>query len=256
MSVKQSIDERWEAQVQAAVRQFRYPATPDVARAVRSRITDRRQPGALIDPSRRLAWALVAALILAVGLLAVPDVRAALRSFLRIGAVEFVQPTPAFPPPSPPAPEALLDLAGETTLDEARANIAFPLRLPTYPSDLGQPDRVYTQDLGGPAVVLAWIDPTQPDEVWLSLQMLSNEAWAYKIVDQRLVEETTVNGVRAAWVSGPHILQFRDRNGRTEPGPRRLVDGHVLIWQDGDLTYRLETDLSLEEAVRIAESLQ
>jgi hypothetical protein len=36
----------------------------------------------------------------------------------------------------------------------------------------------------------------------------------------------------------------------------RLIDGHVLIWTDGNLTYRLETDLSLEEALKVAESLQ
>jgi hypothetical protein len=36
---------------------------------------------------------------------------------------------------------------------------------------------------------------------------------------------------------------------------RRLVSGHVLIWEEDGLTYRLETDLSMEEAVAIAESL-
>jgi hypothetical protein len=36
----------------------------------------------------------------------------------------------------------------------------------------------------------------------------------------------------------------------------RLVEGHVLIWADGSLTYRLETELPLDEALRIAESLR
>jgi hypothetical protein len=36
----------------------------------------------------------------------------------------------------------------------------------------------------------------------------------------------------------------------------RLIDGHVLIWTDGVTTYRLETALDLEEAVRVAESLE
>jgi len=36
----------------------------------------------------------------------------------------------------------------------------------------------------------------------------------------------------------------------------RLVNGHVLIWENGEVTYRLETDLSMEEAVKIAESLE
>jgi hypothetical protein len=36
---------------------------------------------------------------------------------------------------------------------------------------------------------------------------------------------------------------------------KRLIDGHVLIWTEGDITFRLETDLSVEEAIQVAESL-
>jgi hypothetical protein len=36
----------------------------------------------------------------------------------------------------------------------------------------------------------------------------------------------------------------------------RLIDGRVLVWTDGDITYRLETKLDLAEALKIAESLQ
>jgi hypothetical protein len=36
--------------------------------------------------------------------------------------------------------------------------------------------------------------------------------------------------------------------------PRRWV-GDVLLWADGPITYRLETSLGLEEAIRIAESV-
>ena len=36
----------------------------------------------------------------------------------------------------------------------------------------------------------------------------------------------------------------------------RMIDGHVLIWEENKITYRLETDLELDEAIRIAESLQ
>ena len=35
-----------------------------------------------------------------------------------------------------------------------------------------------------------------------------------------------------------------------------LVEGHALVWEEGDITYRLETSLSLDEAVKIAESLR
>jgi hypothetical protein len=49
------------------------------------------------------------------------------------------------------------------------------------------------------------------------------------------------------------MLAFR---GERELKLRYLVQGHVLIWAEGGLTYRLESGLLLEEALRIAESLQ
>jgi hypothetical protein len=67
-----------------------------------------------------------------------------------------------------------------------------------------------------------------------------------------VIAQTTVNGQPAVWAEGPYIL--RVRNGYIDE--RRLIEGHVLIWKEGDVTYRLETDLSLEEAVKIAESLK
>jgi hypothetical protein len=44
-----------------------------------------------------------------------------------------------------------------------------------------------------------------------------------------------------------------------------MIEGHVLIWTEGDplaageragVTYRLETKLSLEEAIKVAQSLE
>ncbi len=61
-----------------------------------------------------------------------------------------------------------------------------------------------------------------------------------------------MNGHRAVWAIGPYPLVLRNKDIQLT----RLVDGHVLIWAEGDITYRLETNLSLEEAIRVAESLQ
>jgi hypothetical protein len=67
-----------------------------------------------------------------------------------------------------------------------------------------------------------------------------------------VIQETSVNDQRALWAVGPYPLRLY--NGDLQF--RRLIDGHVLIWADGDITYRLETDLGLEEAITIAESLE
>jgi hypothetical protein len=203
------------------------------------------------------------------GLLSVPQVRAAVVEFLQIGVIRILlaEPTPTAtlppatpagrqptPSPSPTPLRSVLDLAGETTLAEARARANFSIRLPAYPADLGEPDHVFFQDLQGPVVVLVWMDPAQPDRVRLSLHQLGEDTLAMK-GEPRLIEETTVNGQRAIWTEGPYVLQFQ-RGNRVDYDFRRLVEGHVLLWVEEDTTYRLETDLPLEEAVRVAESLE
>ncbi|HBY92721.1 MAG TPA: hypothetical protein DEP84_01965, partial [Chloroflexi bacterium] len=162
---------------------------------------------------------------------------------------------PPTPRPSPTLSRSVLNLAGETTLAAAEAKAGFPVLLPIYPPDLGPPDRVYFQDLGGPAVILVWLVPESEDEVRMSLYALGEDVFGAKSQPE-VIQETTVNGQRALWVRGPHILQFRDRQGRTVYEPRRLVEGNVLVWVQDQITYRLESHLSLKEAVRVAESLR
>jgi hypothetical protein len=252
-------------------RNFSYPPTPDIAGAVRGQLAAREISPKSGLVTRRLAWAALIILIILGGLLAVPQVRAAVVEFLQIGAIRIflVEPTPTptstpapaasnatstpLPRPSPTPLASLLDLAGETTLAEAQAQVDFPIRLPIYPAGLGSPDRVFSQNIGGPAVVLVWLDPNQPEQVRLSLHQLGPGAFAEK-GNPGSIQETTVNGRQALWTEGPYILQFR-RGNRVDYDLRRLVTGRVLIWVEGEVTYRLETDLPLEEAVRVAESL-
>ena len=130
-------DERFEAQVRALARALPYPPTPDLARRMRTTPAPAR-------PIRRLAWVIVLLAIL-VSLLAVPPVRAALIEFFQIGGVRiYLAPTPTAtrspstgtpaptvtPRPTPTFLPSLLNLAGETTLEEAEAKAGFTLLVP------------------------------------------------------------------------------------------------------------------------------
>ena len=55
------------------------------------------------------------------------------------------------------------------------------------------------------------------------------------------------------WLEEPHVLAFVDRDGNFRESTARLA-GKTLIWQQGDVTLRLEGELSMEEALRIARS--
>jgi len=245
----------WEQRVRETAVSFPYPATPDVSRAVRQRLTTR--PPRISAVRRRAAWAVALVLLIIGGLLAVPPVRAAVWRIIRAGAITIFinEPAPTAVPPTPtlqPINEFMFDLAEPITLAEAQAQARYPLQLPTYPDDLGEPDQVYLHGTAWPVtIIMVWLEPGQPDQVRLSLYYIETDNYAYKGIEN--IEVTTVNGQEAFWLEAPHTFQLQD--GRS---PRRLfVEGRVLIWwTDDGVTHRLESGLSLTEARRIAESLE
>lgn len=260
-------DEAWEARLRRTTQAFPYPATPDVAGAVRARLAAESSPKAAPRAgsiSRRLVWAALLVLLILGGLLAVPQVRARVIEFLQIGAIRIflAEPTPTptpgphtpTPQPSPTPLASLLNLAGETTLAEAEQRAGFSIRLPAFPADLGLPDHVFLQDMNGPVVVLVWLDPARPGGIRLSLHQFGPGTFAEK-GNPVTVLETQVKGQRAIWAEGPHLLQIW-RGSEVDYDLRRLVEGRVLIWTEGELTFRLESDLALEEAIKVAESLR
>lgn len=241
----------WETYVQKTATAFIYPPTPDLSR---------EQPVHVVR--WRAAWIALVLLLVFGALLTVPEVRASVLKVLRIGGIQIMLDEPtAIPitvtPPVLSIPDApQLTLAGETTLEAAQEEVNFTIRLP---SALEPPDRVFLQDVGGPLVILVWTAPDDPSQIQISLHILGPGVSARK-GEPELIQETEVNGQYALWLEGPHMLLY-ERVRPTGNGPmlmdvRQLVEGHILLWEEDWITYRLESDLSLEEAVQIAESLQ
>ena len=248
--MSEQFSDGWERHVKETAASFPYPATPDMAGAVRQGTAARQTVP--IFARQRLAWVLVLILLIIGGLMAVPQVRAAVLQIIRAGAITiFVsEPRPTVPPV--PKDEFIFELATPVTLADAQAKVKYPLRLPAYPYDLGSPDQVYLQEMDRQtAIIMVWLKPTESDEVQLSLYYIEGDDYAYKGTER--VEFSRVNGREAIWLEAPHI--FRLQNGRYEPW--LFVEGSVLIWSTSEgVTYRLESGLSLAEAVRIAESLK
>jgi hypothetical protein len=269
----------WEASIRHHARLLVYPSTPDVSRGVMAQLASyrtqkqgRRFPLSPFPLSLRSAlWVATILIAALIGLWSVPPVRAAILEFLQIGAVRIwlVEPTPvptsrppataaALSTPIPPTPRietaSPFNLAGQTTLENAEAQAGFAIPLPTYPQGIGLPDAVFYQELDGPVVVLMWLDEEQPEQPLYSLHILGDNVLATK-ANPLVVETTSVNGQSAAWTNGPYLLTYGEGSA-TEWQLRYLVSGRVLIWEENGLTYRLESNMSMEEAVRMAESLQ
>lgn len=260
----------FEAQLRSITNGMEYPRTPDIAGSVSARLHSSTR---LRFISKPFAWSLTIALILISSLLVIPPVRAAVIEFIQIGIVrifpqpteptleavrtatpESLAPTAATPSPQVPSLIPLLDkIAGKTTLASAQKSVDYSILLPAYPAGLGEPDDVFVQDAEGAMTILVWLDPQQPDKVLMSLHFIPSGSWAINKMGPRIIQETQVNGQRAIWAEGPYPLRLR---GSGDIEFTRLINGHVLIWEDADITYRLETDLSLDEAIKIAESLE
>jgi len=239
-----------------------YPPTPPIAAVVHRQLSARRRTPAARARIRLIRAVAVAAAIFVALLLVSPDVREAVARFfgletVRIERVATLPPASVSPPTATPAGEVTpastsqsatpqpADPFGLTTLAEARAQARFEIGLPG--SDL--PARVYLQDLAfAQQVILIYPDFT----------IYEAEGAVYRkiIGSSTLVEEVKVGGQPGLWLAGgEHMIQIQSPSGELIIDFRR-VEGNVLAWEDGGTTYRIETKLSLEEALRIAESIR
>ena len=223
--------------------------------------------------SRPLLIAAIAIAIVLALLIAIPQTREAIAQLL---GLRFIQIVPVTPTPTSitttPAPittpgVAPIDQCCPTTLDKARQQARFAIRLPLDAT----PSQVFFQDQlfgpGSPAqqLILVFGDPQAPRFV-----LYEAESWLYQktvtasgapLGSGTTISETTVGGRRAEWLSGaPHLLVTLDQKGEPILGSERPVNANTLIWDIGSgsnvVTFRLETTLSLSEAVRFAESLR
>jgi hypothetical protein len=228
------------------------PAAPDVAPRVLAQLGDRRPAPQRAAPQRRRLVMALAVVVLAAFLatLAIPDARSALLRFLQIGGarIELVDELP--PVPQTP-PELELTLGERVSLDEARRRAAFELL------ELDEnPDAVYLGERG-----TVWFVYGQQDAVRLLVaqtpELTIDEPFLLKKLagSGTQVEPDTVRGRPAYFLSGaPHAVLLLDEFGIAYEETARLARD-VLLWDEDGRTIRLEGDLTLEEAVEIAESL-
>jgi hypothetical protein len=249
-----------------------FPPTPDLATAVTARLGETPAP-ALARPRlgrprwRRLAVAgLVAAVLAAAVLVASPGTREAVARRLGLRGVEIRIGEPPPPTASTRPPERLdLGLGERVTLEEARRRVSFPVLVPGT-AGLQRPTAVFADAAspsGGRVDLVYRARPGLPASQLTDVGLLLTEfkgqptsEFIKKVTGAGLVEEVTVDGQPGYWFSGePHFFTYRDVDGILRDEQTRLA-GNTLIWQRGDLTLRLEAQISRDEALRIAESMR
>jgi hypothetical protein len=255
--------------------------TTDVATRVRARLADRPVAAAGVRRSwrpvrpwwhpapRGLAIALIillafAAIAGAVGL-GLPGLR------LLLGGPSSSPPpvapsssatAPGSTPPGPPG--STLGLGERLDLAAIRAAVDRPLGVPSDPT-IGPPAATYLDRAKGESVALVWaVSPDLPAtrDPGVGLLLISFDGtieagyWEKVIDTGTSVGPVRVGTDRGFWISGdPHMFFFVDAAGGFVQDSRRWV-GDALIWSNGTTTWRLETSLGRDAALRIAESLR
>jgi len=241
-----------------------YPHPTRLADAVRARLHEPRAPrwwDAIRSPRYAFAPALATlALILVVSLAAVPEARAFADEFLRLRGIDIFRTTAT---PSAPAASAAVPFPGErVSLEDARRRAPF-LRVPTD-ARLGTPDQVYIdQTQAGERVTLVYVSragiPVSRDAgvsavVVVFRGRVDDSLFGKVTAPGTRIEEVSVSGGRGFWLEGaPHQFFYRDAAGNPWPETLRLA-GNTLLWEQSDATFRLEAQISREEAIRIGAS--
>lgn len=243
-----------ERQLRELAPAIEWPAAPNLAPAVRRRI-EAEPARRFARPGRRTLVVAVAVLVVAVGaVLAVPSARTAVLEWLGLRGVT-VQRVETLPTVTETVPEQFDELGvGElVTADEAADLAGFPLP-DAAGTPLGPPDEIrYTPDVGNGQVAYLWRDEDGTIATLLTVFRAGiDEAYIEKMVDAsgdfRRVE---VDGQSGIWVEGIHFFMYVLPSGEGLNESARL-SRNALLWENGDLLYRLEGDLTLEQARAIA----
>lgn len=260
---------------------------PDLAAIVRSRI----QAAGAMPPAapRRWTWrparrALVLALLAVLAVAAVASaIGFGLPGLRLIFGGPSLSPPPTLAPATPRAsasavsgsappsatvpagpPGVAMHLGTPVALADLDAAAGYHVGWPQDPA-IGPPDAAYVDAAKGGQVSLVWADgpglpATLEPGVGLVLTVFDGaveDGFFTKIIGpDTTVELVNVNDGRGYWVSGqPHMFFYQRRDGTFTDEHRRWV-GDGLLWNEGDLTYRLESPLGKAASIRLAESMR
>jgi hypothetical protein len=240
------------------------PAVPVIERRRGSRWTWR--------PARRaLVLALLALLVLAAIAGAIGFGLPGLRIILGGAAIGPSGSPPVSAPPSidpsqspaPGPPGAAMRLGERIELADLDERAGFRVEWPDDPS-IGPPDAAYIEDQKGGIVSLVWaatpaLPATREPGVGLVLSQFRgdvDEGFFTKALNgETSIDLVLVGNDRGFWLSGdPHMFFWEGPAGPVHE-ERRWV-GDALVWSNGVITFRLETSLGRDEALRLALALR
>jgi hypothetical protein len=222
-----------EQRLQRLGQELEYPPEPDLAPAVLVRLDRRPFPWRLVA---------VALAVLAVALgaaFAVPEARTTILKWFHLRGVT-VERVETLPPAVEPS-----QLGRPLSRDAAERVVGFELALPLET----KPGHVYVLDNALASVVLR----AEGRPLLLSEYRAVDFGLLKKSASGKtVIEPVLVNGEAGLWLEGgPHTLTYFNRRGEFRQRTVK-IRGNVLLWTRGQLTLRLEGELTKAQALDIA----
>jgi hypothetical protein len=240
--------ERLENDIALLGRAMVFPDTPSLATRIRARI-ESPDSGRAQSPRWQLALTGLAAAIVALALItgvAAPARDAVADIFDRINIFE-VDEVP---------PDTTRDITGiELSLEAAEDAVDFPLLLPND----APPDRVLLQDFGQvkSAVLFHRHDNGTPYALFETNTAVAKGLSVGKgVLEEGQAEPVEGLGSEAYWLTGLRLVQYYNLDGAVLQDSVRATDVNTLLWNEGGRIFRIEGDLTQEEATTIAHSLR
>jgi hypothetical protein len=252
-------------QLQDLAKHVEYPPTPDLRPALALRTAglppSRRGYGI---GSRRMALALAAVVVVAVGLLVYTPSRVALARFFHLRGVVVRHSSHALPTPASSATSVVdrLQLGTPTSLEAGARAAGFHLAPP--PPSLGTPDLVLLREeaYGTAISFLYYPRPDLPDPrrtgVGLLITQL-NAPYDRQFLGKTIGGQTTISSVKVGqadglWIAGsPHGIVVGPAQSFAEDALRLAED--TLLWESAAVTLRVESALSRDAAIKVGEQL-
>ena len=240
------MNEALELRLRALGHELELPPEPALAPSALGRLSP--------SGTRPLQWRRAAAFALALVAIAVatafavPQARTAILRFFHLGGATVIRVETL-----PPAVERKHagGLGRPMPRAEAERRLGFRLALPRFAG--GGPRRVYVIGQAVGTMVVRW----HSRRVLLS-EFSSFGASALKklAANATIIDSVEVNGRAGLWLEGgPHTLTYFDR----ELGFQQrtiLIRGNVLLWLHGELTLRLEGNLTRSQAIELARTIR
>jgi hypothetical protein len=145
-------------------------------------------------------------------------------------------------------------------IQDAEAAVDVPVRLP--PASLGPPATAWILD---GRLTLVWPDgPDLPALREPGIGLILGEfrgsvdpGYFQKILGPATtIEPVLVGAAHGYWITGePHEIVFVNEHGDPVFDSRRIV-GDTLLWSEGEVTFRLETNLGRDASIALGESLR